>query len=140
MGVNPFQHIDLRVNDLDQAVAFYRELLPAVGFEIDEGGQNFRCFAANCGDGPTWFGFTEARDHQPNANRIAFRAANRAGALWWRPTRLTDRRLFACVCLRRCSSTSSDPRRIRSSSTRRLQRRSMWSFANSSACRTCAAR
>ena len=78
MGHNPYQHIDLRVLDLEMAVAFYGTQLTALGFTVDEGGELFRCWAAQCDDGPTWFGITEDREHRPNANRIAFRASSAA--------------------------------------------------------------
>jgi predicted lactoylglutathione lyase len=78
MTKNPFQHIDLRVHDLTVARDFYAQLLPAVGFSIDDGGTSFHCFSAE-GETPSkpWFGFTEDPDHQPNRNRIAFWAASR---------------------------------------------------------------
>jgi predicted enzyme related to lactoylglutathione lyase len=78
MSKNPFQHVDLRVRDKQAAVAFYSKVLPAVGFTVDEGGELFRCFSAG-GTPPdvAWYGFTENKDHRPNTNRIAFRAASR---------------------------------------------------------------
>ena len=30
--MNPFNHVDLRVNDHDQAWDFYEKILPAIGF------------------------------------------------------------------------------------------------------------
>lgn len=78
MAKNPYQHIDLRVNDRQTAIEFYKKLLPAVGFERDEGGKNFYCFSAELETPATaWFGFTEDPDHRPNANRIAFWAQSR---------------------------------------------------------------
>jgi predicted lactoylglutathione lyase len=77
VGHNPYQHIDLRVLDLETAVAFYAALLPPLGFTVDEGGKLFRCWSAPCDDGHTWFGITEDREHRPNANRISFRAPSR---------------------------------------------------------------
>jgi predicted enzyme related to lactoylglutathione lyase len=35
MKKNPFQHIDLRVNNLEEAWAFYSKKLPTIGFEKD---------------------------------------------------------------------------------------------------------
>jgi len=80
MKKNPFQHIDLRVNDLEQAWAFYSKLLPAVGFEKSWKGKNFRGFDAD-GVPPAqaWFGMTEDKNHQANANRISFWAESREG-------------------------------------------------------------
>lgn len=78
MKGNPFQHIDLRVNDMERAWEFYGKLLPAAGFPQGWTGENFRGFDAP-GELPdqAWFGFTEDRDHRPNRNRIAFRADSR---------------------------------------------------------------
>lgn len=75
---NPFQHVDIRVSDMDQARRFYGALLPALGFGTSSVGEHFHCFNAE-GEPPwqPWFGFTEDRDHRPNANRIAFAAASR---------------------------------------------------------------
>lgn len=71
--MNPFQHIDLRVNDLEQAWIFYSRIMPALGFEMGHQGESFNDFTAD-GKFPNraWFGFTEDRQHRPNANRIAF--------------------------------------------------------------------
>jgi predicted lactoylglutathione lyase len=78
MKKNPFQHIDLRVNDIEKASAFYSRLLPTVGFPEGWTGEHFRGFDAR-GTLPdqAWFGFTEDRNHRPNANRIAFWAEGR---------------------------------------------------------------
>jgi len=78
MKKNPFQHIDLRVNDLEEAWAFYSKILPAVGFEEGWKGERFRGFDAHgkLPDQP-WFGFTEDKDHRANTNRIAFWAESR---------------------------------------------------------------
>jgi predicted enzyme related to lactoylglutathione lyase len=80
MQGNPYQHIDLRVNDLEQAWDFYSKILPAVGFEEGWKGENFRGFSAD-GKLPdqAWFGFTEDKNHQANANRISFWAESREG-------------------------------------------------------------
>jgi predicted lactoylglutathione lyase len=78
MDKNPYQHIDLRVNDLEEAWAFYSKLLPAIGFEQGWRGERFRGFDAY-GKLPdqAWFGFTEDKNHRANANRIAFWAESR---------------------------------------------------------------
>ena len=75
---NPFQHIDLRVNDLEIAWAFYSKILPAVGFEKSWQGKRFYGFDAP-GKPPAqaWFGFTEDKNHQANTNRISFWAESR---------------------------------------------------------------
>ncbi len=78
MAKNPFQHIDLRVNDLQEAWAFYSKILPAIGFPDGNEGKTFSGFDAE-GEPPAqaWFGFTEDKEHEPNANRIAFWAESR---------------------------------------------------------------
>ena len=52
MSSNPFQHVDVRVTDMEEALQFYSKLLPEVGF-------------------------TENKNHVPNTNRIAFQAGTR---------------------------------------------------------------
>jgi len=80
MKKNPFQHIDLRVNDLEIAGAFYLKILPAIGFEDCWKGKRFHGFSAH-GELPdrAWFGFTEDKNHQANANRISFWVETREG-------------------------------------------------------------
>lgn len=73
MTVNPFNHVDLRVADEAEALRFYEALLPRLGFKGTRHGDGWRVFAA---EGPfpsaAYFGFTEQKDHRPNANRVAF--------------------------------------------------------------------
>ncbi len=78
MKRNPYQHVDLRVNDIERAWAFYSEILPAIGFGEGWRGRRFQGYDAP-GTLPdqAWFGFTEDRDHRANANRIAFWAESR---------------------------------------------------------------
>jgi len=73
MARNPFQHIDLRVNDVDKVKPFYAVLLPALGFERAHAGKLFHTWAAP-GIPPSqpWFGITEKADHVPDESRIAF--------------------------------------------------------------------
>lgn len=67
-------HIDLRVPDLQAATAFYEKLLPALGFTKPTDIPKWVTYFAD-GDAPTeFFGFIESPSHQPNENRIAFRA------------------------------------------------------------------
>jgi catechol 2,3-dioxygenase-like lactoylglutathione lyase family enzyme len=75
MACNPYQHIDLRVNDLERAWRFYSKILPPIGFPEGWQGENFRGFDApgKLPDKP-WFGFVEDKQHKPNRNRIAFTA------------------------------------------------------------------
>ena len=77
MSKNPFQHVDLRVTDLEAAMPFYSKLLPAVGF-TSAGGNKFHVWTAD-GESPArpWFGFIEDPEHRPNANRVAFWAESR---------------------------------------------------------------
>ncbi len=57
---------------------FYAQVLPAIGFTVDSGGDEW-CIYQAAGEGPVeFFGFTEETGHQPNENRIAFWAASRA--------------------------------------------------------------
>lgn len=79
MKKNPFQHVDLRVNDLEEAWAFYSKLLPGVGFERPWKGRRFWGFDAQ-GKLPdqAWFGLTEDKTHRANTNRISFWAESRA--------------------------------------------------------------
>lgn len=78
MKHNPYQHIDLRVNDLERAWGFYSRILPAIGFETGNRGKTFSGYdgEGTFPDQP-WFGFTEDKNHRPNANRIAFWAESR---------------------------------------------------------------
>ena len=71
--MNPFSHIDVRVADMDAALAFYERLLPALGFTRRFDGPIWKVFATE-GDLPSaaYFSIVEDRSHRPNANRIAF--------------------------------------------------------------------
>jgi catechol 2,3-dioxygenase-like lactoylglutathione lyase family enzyme len=92
--VNPFGHIDLRVRDLDEALAFYDALLPPLGLTERYHGEQWKVWAATDPLPRTaYFGVTESAGHVPNENRIAFavgsahevdgiaEAARKAGAL-----------------------------------------------------------
>jgi len=71
--MNPFGHIDLRVDDLDAAVAFYDELLPALGFTERYHGEAWKVWATTDPLPATaYFGVTEESGHVANGNRIAF--------------------------------------------------------------------
>jgi catechol 2,3-dioxygenase-like lactoylglutathione lyase family enzyme len=68
-----FGHVDLRVSDLSVAVAFYDELLPAVGFTERYHGEDWKVWATTEPLPSTgYFAITEERDHVANSNRIAF--------------------------------------------------------------------
>ena len=56
---------------------FYAELLPQLGFEVEDSSGEW-CMWQAAGAGPVeFFGFTEDRQHQPNESRIAFWAESR---------------------------------------------------------------
>jgi catechol 2,3-dioxygenase-like lactoylglutathione lyase family enzyme len=68
-----FGHVDLRVAEIDAAVAFYDLLLPALGFTERYHGGAWKVWAAT--DPPpstAYFAITEEPTHVANANRIAF--------------------------------------------------------------------
>lgn len=78
MKTRRFDHIDLRVDDLATAKLFYAQLLPALGFAVENGDKEWCGWKAE-GPGPVeFFGLDEDRTHRPNENRIAFWAETRA--------------------------------------------------------------
>ena len=86
MKTRLFDHIDLRVKNMEVAMKFYGKFLPQLGFvrERDEpapaevAGGDFHTFYSAGGDRPSeFFGFTEEKNHQPNGTRIAFWADTR---------------------------------------------------------------
>ena len=71
--MNPFGHIDLRVANLDAALPFYEELLPALGLTERYHGEAWKVWATTDPLPATaYFGITEERTHVANDNRIAF--------------------------------------------------------------------
>lgn len=74
-----FDHIDLRVPDLEAAAPFYRMLLPALGFTREVPVEGWLQYETETEDGlaAEFFGITESRDHRANETRIAFRAESR---------------------------------------------------------------
>ena len=79
MKARYLDHIDLRVRNLARARHFYSKLLPALGFTCDRSDAEWGTFYSPGRDQPSaFFGFTEDADHQPNGNRIAFWAEQRA--------------------------------------------------------------
>jgi len=81
-----FDHMDLRVKDMEVAAKFYATFLPQLGFVREryepapEGvaGEDFHTFYSAGGDKPSeFFGFTLDKDHRPNGTRIAFWADTR---------------------------------------------------------------
>jgi catechol 2,3-dioxygenase-like lactoylglutathione lyase family enzyme len=87
MKTRCFDHIDLRVKDLDVARKFYGKFLPQLGFVLErheppppehEATEVFHTFYAAGADKPSeFFGFTEDKNHRPNGTRIAFWADTR---------------------------------------------------------------
>ena len=78
MKTRCFDHVDLRVRDMQVAREFYGKFLPQLGFVRESPGEDFHTFYAAGGDGPSeFFGFTEDKNHQPNGTRIAFWADTR---------------------------------------------------------------
>jgi catechol 2,3-dioxygenase-like lactoylglutathione lyase family enzyme len=84
MKTRCFDHIDLRVKNMEVARKFYRKFLPQLGFvheraepapvtaSSDQVGGDFHTFYSAGGDRPSeFFGFTEDKNHQPNGTRIA---------------------------------------------------------------------
>ena len=97
MARNPYQHIDLRVNDHDKAWEFYSKILPAIGFPKGNKGKTWSGYDAE-GTPPDQpgFGFTEDRGHRPNATRIA-------STIVLRPSRPMSRN---CTKARRAAATA----------------------------------
>jgi catechol 2,3-dioxygenase-like lactoylglutathione lyase family enzyme len=73
-----FDHIDLRVHDLRGADAFYRELLPALGFPSRTASDDWVCYEAEEGGPSRFIALIEDREHRPGATRIAFWKEDRA--------------------------------------------------------------
>ncbi len=73
-----FDHIDLRVPDLARATPFYQTLMPAVGFPRRVEVDGWLQFEAGEPGIAEFFGVTESAAHQPNENRVAFRAESQA--------------------------------------------------------------
>jgi catechol 2,3-dioxygenase-like lactoylglutathione lyase family enzyme len=74
-----FDHIDLRVRDVERAKKFYRPLLNALGFTLESSNPKWTTYDAPTRDGNPgeMFGFTHDPNHKPNETRIAFWADNR---------------------------------------------------------------
>jgi catechol 2,3-dioxygenase-like lactoylglutathione lyase family enzyme len=87
MKTRCFDHIDLRVKDMEVARKFYAKFLPQLGFvrerhepspDRERLGEDFHTFYSAGGDKPSeFFGFTLDKNHQPNGTRIAFWADTR---------------------------------------------------------------
>jgi catechol 2,3-dioxygenase-like lactoylglutathione lyase family enzyme len=76
MVMRRFDHIDLRVPELEAVREFYGALLPRLGFTQDMNIPDWLQYNSQ-GDGPTeFFGVTQSPGHTPNENRIAFWASS----------------------------------------------------------------
>ena len=77
MKTRCFDHIDLRVTDMETAKKFYGKFLPQLGF-VHENPGRYHTFYSAGGDKPSeFFGFTRDKKHKPNRTRIAFWADTR---------------------------------------------------------------
>ncbi len=71
--MSQFGHIDLRVSDMEAAVNFYEQLLPALGFTERWHGETWDSWGTTEPPPSTaHFAITEEHDHTANSNRIAF--------------------------------------------------------------------
>lgn len=74
-----FGHIDLRVSEIGAAVAFYDQLLPALGFTERHHGEQWKTWATTEPPPSTqYFAITEEPGHRANSNRIAFSVSSAA--------------------------------------------------------------
>jgi catechol 2,3-dioxygenase-like lactoylglutathione lyase family enzyme len=77
MKMRCFDHIDLRVTDVETAKKFYGKFLPQLGFVHEKPGR-YHTFYSGGGSKPSeFFGFTRDKNHKPNDTRIAFWADTR---------------------------------------------------------------
>lgn len=71
--MNRFGHMDLRVTDLAAAAPFYEALMTALGYVRTYHGHGWHVYATEDAlPGAAYVAVTEAPDHVPNANRVAF--------------------------------------------------------------------
>jgi len=67
-----FDHVDLRVHDLQVSGPFYLRFLPLLGFTVRAAIEGWIQFEAPGPAAAEFFGVTEDKDHRPNRSRIAF--------------------------------------------------------------------
>ncbi|HXC36401.1 MAG TPA: VOC family protein [Candidatus Acidoferrales bacterium] len=67
-----FDHIDLRVRNLEEVRSFYEILLPAIGFTKDAKIDGWIQYERAADAGAEFFGVTESPNHIANECRIAF--------------------------------------------------------------------
>lgn len=72
-----YDHIDLRVKDRARAQQFYGAVLPALGFTVYRGEQEWETYYAPGEGKPPFFGFEEDPNHVANGTRISFWADSR---------------------------------------------------------------
>ena len=74
MKIRYFDHIDLRVKDVERAKKFYVSLLAALGFTVDQSSKTWVSYEAPRHGGAVteFFGFMHDPNHRPNGTRIAF--------------------------------------------------------------------
>ena len=80
MTTRLFDHIDLRVKNMEAGIRFYAKFLPTLGFvhekheppPADTPGPTYHTFYAASGTPSEFFGLTEDKNHRPNESRIAF--------------------------------------------------------------------
>ena len=78
MKTRCFDHIDLRVTNMETAGKFYGKILPQLGFVDESPGDDYYTFYAGGGDRPLeFFCLSEDKNHRPNGTRIAFWADTR---------------------------------------------------------------
>ena len=84
MNLNPFNHIDLRVSNIEAALPFYEMLMPALGFSLYRASQEapsgvvWEVFVVEGTRPSIFFSITEEANHDANRNCIAFYTASRA--------------------------------------------------------------
>ncbi len=76
--MNPYSHIDLRVDSMDTCLPFYEKLLARFGFGHRTSDGEWEIFVGD-GEFPgvAFFSMIEDPAHRPNGNRIAFCALSR---------------------------------------------------------------
>lgn len=72
MAMNRFNHVDVRVSNLEEAARFYEQLLPRMGFTRTRHDPEWKVYAMAGDPSAPYVALTEQRDHRPSANRIAF--------------------------------------------------------------------
>ena len=78
MKTRCFDHIDLRVTNMETAGKFYGKFLPQLGFVHESPGDDYYTFYAGGGERPLeFFCLSEDKNHRPNGTRIAFWADTR---------------------------------------------------------------